>query len=145
MFRDYNLTTPATKRSWPQKSMRAPRQKPATTESRRGNETGPERERERGGKGGRWPKRKRTKTRRGCRGGTVFIEYKGTSPCKGRERMLDRMRANFLSSSIFGDWKDHFTLLRTFFIRREEIPFSLLIEKNLSIEGILERNVPEKK
>lgn len=36
VFRDYNLTTPATKRSWPQKSMRAPRQKPATTESQRG-------------------------------------------------------------------------------------------------------------
>lgn len=80
----------------------------------------------------------------GVKGGIVFIEYKGTSPRKGRERMLDRMRANFLSSSIFGDWKDHFTLLRTFFIRREEIPFSLLIEKNLSIEGILERNAPRR-
>lgn len=82
----------------------------------------------------------------GVKGGIVFIEYKGTSPRKGRERMLDRMRANFLSSSIFGDWKDRFTLLRASFrTQREEIPFSLLIEKNLSIEGILERNVPEKK
>lgn len=79
MFRDYNLTTPATKRSWPQKSMRAPRQKPATTESRRESE----RRREKGRRCESGAREEREEKRTTAERGSweprraVFREYKG--------------------------------------------------------------------
>lgn len=99
-------------------------------------------QKERGREGGRWPKRKRTKTRRGSRGG-LFSE-----DMRGEENLVSQGRrgSNFLSSALsLGIGKIPSRL--SFEGRNEKFArkFSLfLLIENLSIEGrgsrIEERN-----
>lgn len=96
MFRDYNLTTPATKRSWPQKSMRAPRQKPATTESR--GESERERKGFRTGLGGRGERGRRQSAPVEDRGG-LFSENIRDQLLEREKRML-RMSASTVRESV---------------------------------------------
>lgn len=67
-------------------------------------------QKERGREGGRWPKRKRTKTRRGSRGGLFSEDIR-----EPRLARKERIELSFISA-IFGDWKDSFEAI----VRREE-------------------------